>query len=89
MVLMRAKNQLTLPARISEAAHLQAGDPVDVELVDEGILLRPRKVIDASQAWFWTNEWQRAEREASADIAAGRLKTHRSARSFLDSLKEK
>ncbi len=24
------------------------------------------------QAWFWTKEWQAGEREAEADLAAGR-----------------
>jgi len=28
-----------------------------------------------SQAYFWTKEWQEAEREASEDIRAGRVKT--------------
>ena len=28
-----------------------------------------------SQAYFWTMEWQEAEREASEDIKAGRVKT--------------
>ena len=27
----------------------------------------------ASQAWFWTPEWQQMEREADEDIAAGRV----------------
>ena len=29
------------------------------------------KLIDASQAWFWTPEWQEGERQADAEIAAG------------------
>ncbi len=29
------------------------------------------KMIDASQAWFWTPEWQEGERQADAEIAAG------------------
>jgi hypothetical protein len=29
---------------------------------------------DASQAWFWTAEWQAMEAEASEDIAHGRVK---------------
>ena len=33
-----------------------------------------KKLIDKSQAYFWTAEWQAAEREASADIAAGRVR---------------
>ena len=30
---------------------------------------------DPDQAWFWTPEWQAAEREAEADFAAGRSVT--------------
>jgi hypothetical protein len=26
-----------------------------------------------SQAWFWTERWQRMERETDEDIAAGRI----------------
>jgi len=32
-----------------------------------------KNAIDASQAWFWTDEWQPGEREASGDIAGGRV----------------
>ena len=27
---------------------------------------------DRTHAWFWTERWQRMERESDADIAAGR-----------------
>ena len=30
---------------------------------------------DPDQAWFWTPEWQAAEREADAELAAGHGKT--------------
>jgi AbrB family looped-hinge helix DNA binding protein len=53
---LRAKGQLTLPEEIRKAAHLVEGDMLEAELIDEGILLRPQKAIDASQAWFWTTE---------------------------------
>lgn len=52
----------------------------------DGILLRPKKLIDASQAWFWSQEWQQGEREASEDIKAGRVKTSASSEVFLESL---
>ena len=51
---LRAKGQLTLPEEIRSAAHLEEGDLLDAEITDDGILLRPRKVIDSTQAWFWT-----------------------------------
>ena len=78
---------LTLPAEIRAAARLEEGDPIEVEIVDEGILLRPQKVIDASQAWYWTPEWQAGEREADEDIAAGRVERFMNDEEFLESLR--
>jgi hypothetical protein len=37
------------------------------------IELRPQVPVPADQQWFWTERWQRMEREADADIAAGRV----------------
>ena len=54
---------------------------------EDGVIeLRPQQVIDASQAWFWTERWQRMEREAGEDFAAGRFKTFDDAESFLADL---
>ena len=83
---VRAKGQVTIPAAVREAARLEEGDPVEVEIVDGGILLRPMKVIDATQAWFWTPEWQAKEREADEDIAAGRVERFESDEEFLAAL---
>ena len=87
MSVMRAKGQITLPREIREAARLQEGDPVEVEVLADGVIqIRPKKIIDASQAWFWTPEWQAGEREASADIEAGRMDVSESGEDFLASL---
>jgi AbrB family looped-hinge helix DNA binding protein len=83
---LRAKGQVTIPTKIREAARLKEGDPIEVEMTRDGILLRPAKVIDATQAWFWMPEWQAGEREASADIRAGRLTVYESAEDFLAAL---
>lgn len=85
---IRAKGQVTIPRDVREAAHLEEGDPVEIEVTADGILLRPKKLIDASQAWFWTREWQEGEREASEDVKAGRLNTSRSSDDFLRSLED-
>ncbi|MGO9559872.1 MAG: AbrB/MazE/SpoVT family DNA-binding domain-containing protein [Acidimicrobiales bacterium] len=53
---LRAKGQLTLPDDIRKAAHLEEGDLLEAEITADGILLRPQKLIDATQAWFWTAE---------------------------------
>ncbi|HEY3942027.1 MAG TPA: AbrB/MazE/SpoVT family DNA-binding domain-containing protein [Acidimicrobiales bacterium] len=83
---LRARGQLTLPEDIRTAAHLEEGDLLDAELTPDGILLRPRKVIDATQAWFWDPEWQAGERQADADLIAGRLESFESPEAFLSAM---
>ena len=83
---LRSKGQLTIPAGIRKAAHLEEGDPVEMEVVAEGILLRPKKIIDATQAWFWTPRWQAGEQEASAELEAGLGDVYESSEDFLKSL---
>lgn len=85
---MRGKGQITIPSEIRKAARLEEGDPIEVELVEDGILLRPCKVIDATQAWFWELGWQAGEREAAADLAAGRSRTFETSGEFISSLDE-
>lgn len=84
-----AEGHVTIPRAIREAAHLRENDAVDVELTPDGILLRPRRAPDPTQAWFWTPEWQAGEREADEDKAAGRFTRHESDDDFLDSLKKR
>lgn len=85
---IRGKGQLTLPEEIRRAARLEEGDYLEVSTRGGEIVMRPKKLVDAEQAWFWTDEWQAGEREASADIAAGRTTRSASARDFLGSLDE-
>jgi hypothetical protein len=42
--------------------------------------------IDPDQAWFWTPGWQATEREADADLAAGRLTVFEGDDQFLSAL---
>ncbi|MEW6487386.1 MAG: AbrB/MazE/SpoVT family DNA-binding domain-containing protein [Thermodesulfobacteriota bacterium] len=65
--------QVTLPASIRRAAHVDEGDYLEVRVSGESIVLTPKKLVDKSQAYFWSPAWQEAEREASEDIGAGRV----------------
>ena len=72
--------QVTLPKEIRIKTNMQPGDFVEVELDEEGhIVLTPKKLVNASQAYFWTEEWQKGERKADEDIKAGRVKKFNSA----------
>jgi len=80
------RGQVTLPQRIREIARLNEGDPVEFEVVPEGILMHPQKAVDATQTWYWTAAWQTGEAAASADIAEGRVTRFMDDESFLASL---
>lgn len=40
---------------------------------DDEIVLKPKKIIDKDQVWFWTKRWQKGEKEAEEDVYAGRI----------------
>ena len=71
---VRKKYQITLPAAVREAAGVYEGDFLTAEVQeDHTILLRPARLVDADEAFFYTPEWQAAEREADEDIRLGRV----------------
>lgn len=71
--------QVTIPKEIRRKANIEPGDFVEVGLSKEGhIVLIPKKLVDTSQAYFWTEEWQKGERKADEDIKAGRVKRFKS-----------
>lgn len=65
--------QVSIPKEVRERLHLAEGDLVEVQERDGEIVMVPKKLIDAGQAWFWSREWQEAEREVDEDIRAGRV----------------
>jgi hypothetical protein len=49
----------------------------------------PKKLVDKSQAYFWTRWWQQGEREADEDIKAGRVKSFGSVDELIKDLDRK
>ena len=43
-------------------------------------------VVDRSQTWFWSPDWQQAEKEASDDVEAGRIRTFDTAEQAIEAL---
>ena len=67
--------QITLPAAVRRAAGITEGDLVAVSIEGDTITLVPKRLVDKSQAYVWSDAWQQAEREASEDIAQGRVRS--------------
>ena len=74
-----SKGQITIPSKIREQLKIGAGDHVRFRGQDGRIVLEAVAVVDRSQAWFWTPQWQAAEQEASDDIKAGLVSRFNSA----------
>ena len=71
--------QITLPKAIRTKANMQPGDFVEVDMDDEGhIVLTPKKLVNAAQAYFWSEDWQKGEAKADEDIKSGRVKKFQS-----------
>jgi len=65
--------RLILPVALRRAIRLEPGDYVELKVRDDSLVLTPKVLVDKSQAYFWTVAWQAGERQADADIAAGRV----------------
>jgi bifunctional DNA-binding transcriptional regulator/antitoxin component of YhaV-PrlF toxin-antitoxin module len=71
---VQSRGTVALPADLRRRLHLDRPD-AQIKLIEQEdgrIELVPVVTVPAEQAWFWTDRWQDMEREADADIAAGR-----------------
>jgi len=84
------KHQITIPKDIFETLNLEVGDFLEARIKNDTVVLAPKKLIPKDQAWFWTEEWQKGEKEADEDIKAGRLiGPFNSVKEFKKALKKK
>jgi len=71
---LRAKGQVTIPSEVRAVLNVNEGDDL-VFIVDEHgrVSVQRLQTIPPDQAWFWSERWQRMEREVQVDIDAGRV----------------
>lgn len=77
LLTVQSRGTVALPADLRRRLHLDQ-PKAQIKLVereDGSIELVPVVAVPADQAWFWSERWQGMEREADADIAAGRTTT--------------
>jgi bifunctional DNA-binding transcriptional regulator/antitoxin component of YhaV-PrlF toxin-antitoxin module len=75
-VTVSARRELRLPDEVTRQLRIRKGAKLEV-LVSGGVIhLIPPGRIRKDQRYFYTPEWQAKEREADADIAAGRVKSY-------------
>lgn len=64
-----------------------AGREVVVEETSDGVKLTYVVAIPADRAWFWTDRWQKMEREVDTLVERGEVTTHESPQALADHLK--
>ena len=71
---LRVKGQLTIPGEIRDLLGAEEGDEL-VFMVDEKgrVILDRVQIIPPDQSWFWSERWQRLEREVQQDIEKNRI----------------
>lgn len=68
-----AQGQIRIPKKIMKSLGIETGDYIAMAIEHGQILLKPRKLIDPSQGWHWTKEWQKKEAEADKQIEQDEL----------------
>lgn len=72
-VRFKRKSQVTIPHDIVEALNLKEGDDLQCHLEGGKIVFVSMVSIPKDQAWFWSDEWQKEEREIEQQIRDGKL----------------
>ncbi len=73
-IAVQSRGLIAIPTSIRRQLGLdQPG--AQVEVIERGgeIVLRPHVAVPSDQAWFWSERWQRREKEADEAIGAGRV----------------
>jgi antitoxin MazE len=87
-IAMQQRGVITLPADLRKRHRLdEPGAQVRVVEREDGVIeLHPELPVPADQVWFWSERWQRMEREADLDIAAERVARFDDVEAFLTDL---
>jgi len=88
LVSLKQNSQITIPKSIVDKLKLKSGDRLDLIMENDEIKLKPVLVIDRSQAWYWSKEWQGKIKEADKELASGRVKHAKDADDLIQQLQK-
>ena len=86
---LRKKGQITVPNQVRELLNVTEGDDLAFYVAEGGkVMVERLQTIPPDQAWFWTEHWQKMEREAQADLDAGQVQQFDNVEAMIDWLNE-
>lgn len=76
MTLMKIRKnyQVTIPRNLRDRFNLAEGDYLEVETSNGAIVLKPVKVIQPDQEYFYTKQWQEKEAEVDEEVRRWRYR---------------
>lgn len=74
LVKVKSKYQIVIPDEVRKKLHVEVGDTLEIEEKGGVLVAKPVVVVDKSQAYFWTEEWQKGEKEAEEAKKKGNFK---------------
>ena len=66
------QGQIRIPKNVMNALKIIPGDYIEVDIENNQAVLKPRKLIDPTQSWYWTKEWQKTEAEVDDELENGK-----------------
>lgn len=73
LIKIKQNYQITIPQELRKKFNVAVGDYLEIEDQEEGLVIKPVKVVRPDQAYFYTPEWQKKEAEADEAIAKGEV----------------
>lgn len=64
---------MTIPHHVRKKLNIADDDYVELDEVENGVLLRPVKVIRPEHEYLYTKEWQKEEAPADKEIKDGKI----------------
>jgi AbrB family looped-hinge helix DNA binding protein len=84
---LRQKGQVTVPSKIRSLLNAEEGDELVFQVDEKGrVVMERAQIIPPDQAWFWSERWQRLEREVQQDLEDSHTHQFESAEEALDFL---
>lgn len=73
---MESDGALRVPPHILDAAGIGQGTELSIALTQDGVSITRVIDHDPDQAWFWTDQWQDGEFEATLALREGRRRRY-------------
>jgi AbrB family looped-hinge helix DNA binding protein len=81
---LREKGQITLPNKIRSLLKAKEGDELLFYQDQTGKVVVDRaQMVPPDQAWFWSQRWQKMEREIQSDIDQNRIVQYKNVDEFI------